>query len=133
MTRAMIALLLLTATALLALPSTEAADSTRRSGITIAVEEAEGRLVFEEMGPWTGEVASAVTRREVRLEPDLEITLVRRDPDGTGADGWRGGFEETPIAVSAVRPGDYITVETRRREGDLVAARIQVIRFEPRG
>jgi hypothetical protein len=111
----------------LALPlAAPATEPTRHSGTVVAVDEARGTLLIEELGPWTGDLESTSVRREVRLAPDLEVTLVRRDPDGTGAKGWRGGFSETPIPRSQLRSGDYATVEARRRGADLVTNSIQV-------
>ena len=69
-----------------------------------------------------------MVRREVRLDPMAEATLVTRDPDGTGSNGWRGGFTETPIALSELRAGDYVTIETIRQDGGLVAGSIEVLR-----
>jgi hypothetical protein len=130
MMRATIVLVTLT---VLALPlAVNATSSVRHSGTVVSIDEARGSLVLEELGPWTGSLESTAVRREVRLEADLEVTLVRRDPDGTGADGWRGGFAQTAIARSELRPGDYVTVETHRRGALLVASSIQVVRPEAR-
>jgi len=105
-----------------------AADLQRHSGILVAIEDSRGLLKLEEMGPWTGELESTIIRRELRLAPNFEVKLIKRDPAGTGEDGWRGGFAETPIAVSALRTGDYITVSTRRRGDDVVVELIEVVR-----
>jgi hypothetical protein len=114
---------------LLMLPTAAgAAGSGRHSGTVVAVDEARGILVLEELGPWTGNLDTTMVRREVRLDPGAKTTLVRRDPDGTGANGWRGGFTETSIAPWELRVGDYVTIETIRRGEDLVAASIEVLR-----
>ena len=114
---------------LLTLPiPTRAAGSARHSGTVVGVDEARGVLVLEELGLWTGSLDTTLVRREVRLDPMARATLVTRDPGGTGANGWRGGFTETSIALSALRAGDYVTIETIRQDGDLVAGSIEVLR-----
>ncbi len=123
-------IILFTLTFLLLPRPVGAADLLRHSGTLVAIEDARGLLKLEEMGPWTGELESTITRRELRLAPDLEVKLIKRDHDGTGEDGWRGGFAVTPIAVSALRTGDYITVGTRRRGDDVVVELIEVVRPE---
>ncbi|HEX7787109.1 MAG TPA: hypothetical protein VF653_12900 [Methylomirabilota bacterium] len=114
---------------LLMLPTpARAVGPARHSGTVVAVDTARGVLALEELGPWTGSLDTTVVRREVRLDPMAEATLVTRDPDGTGSNGWRGGFTETPIALSELRAGDYVTIETIRQDGGLVAGSIEVLR-----
>lgn len=122
--------ILVTAPALMLPSRASAADSARYSGTLVSVDEASGLLVLEVMGPWTGEVESTVTRRELRLGSDPEVRLLRRDPEGTNAGGWRGGFAESPITLSAIRPGDYVTVQTGARG---VVGSIEVVRPEGLG
>jgi hypothetical protein len=129
MTRTTIVLFTLTFL-LLPLPVGAADLQQRHSGILVAIEDARGLLRLEEMGPWTGELESTITRRELHLAPGLEVKLIKRDPDGTGEDGWRGGFADTPTTVSALRTGDDITVSTRRRGDDVVVELIEVVRPE---
>jgi hypothetical protein len=107
-----------------------AVDLQRYSGILVAVDESRGALRLEETGPWTGKLKSTVTEKELLLAPDLEVKLIKRDPDGTGDDGWRGGFAATPLGISALRTGDYITVGTHRRGDDAIVELIEVVRPE---
>ncbi len=110
-----------------------AADLQRHSGTVVAIEGTRGILTIAEMGPWAPDRDSPVIDRELRLTPDLAVKLIERAPDGVGDDGWRGGFTETPITVSALQAGDYVTVGTRRRGGEVVVESIEVIRPEPAG
>lgn len=105
-----------------------AADPQRHSGTVVAIEGTRGILTLEEMGPWVPDREAPVTNRQMHLTPDLAVKLIERAPDGVGDDGWRGGFVETRIAVSALRTGDYVTVEARRRGGEVVVESIEVIR-----
>jgi hypothetical protein len=111
----------------------KAADLQRHSGVLVAIEGARGLLRLDEMGPWTGNLKSSVTRRELPLAPNLEVKLIKRDPDGIGENGWRGGFAETPTTVSALRTGDYITVSARPRGDGVVVELIEVVRPEVGG
>ncbi len=95
-------------------PALPAAGEARHSGQVLAVGD--DVLVLQEIVAWTGPGAGFVTRR-LRLTPDTSIQLVRR-AETIDPDRWPVVFDEQPLAADAIRRGDFVTVTTRRAQGD---------------
>jgi hypothetical protein len=102
----------------------EGAD-TRHSGRVLAVDPSTRTLRIEEMKAWTGPGTGAV-ELSLRLASDAQLLSVARAP-GASLAGWLNAWREAPIALDAVRPGDFVTVTTSGR-GDV--ATLQLVRPE---
>jgi hypothetical protein len=96
----------------------------RRGGTVVAVDEQ--ALTIEEMGPWTG-TSTRPTRTSITMTSETRIALVERS-HGTSAQDQQGSFRASPLARSALRVGDYVTVTTQSAEGRHVATSITVVR-----
>lgn len=46
--------------------------------------------------------------------------------------GWPGGYVEAPLAVSEIRPGDFVSVTVARHDGRITARSIDVVRSTER-
>ena len=110
-------------------PATFAAEPSRHTGTVVAVQPDHGTLVLAEMGPWTGP-ASRPTRLSFTLTPDTLVTLATRGKAGPSAE-WPGGFTESTIAITDVRPGDFATVIADSQQGHLIARSVVVVRSTP--
>jgi hypothetical protein len=99
----------------------------RHSGTIVDVGRDTRQFTMEEMLAWTGP-GTGVVERTVILTPRTSIQLVTRfeDPDRPSLTG----FKESPLAPSDLRPGDFVTVTTDRREGPLMAVSMEVVRPE---
>lgn len=116
------------ATAGLLLTSTAyAATQVKHSGMIVATSPNGRTITVEEMGPWTGP-GSGLVRRSVRLTPQTKVVLVSRSNEPTPG-GWPGGFREVLSSPSELRPGDYVTVATESRGGELIPRSIAVSRL----
>lgn len=89
------------------------AATARHSGRVVAVDPATRTLVVEEFA-----AAGQVRRLTVRLPPEARVVLSTRLPDAEITD-LRYPFKDTPIQLSEIRPGDFVTVEL---EGDKAQA-----------
>lgn len=126
----MLRILLTLAVAGLWLPAlAQATDEARHTGIVVAVQADRRGITLEEIGPWTGPTRGQV-RRSVALTPETTVVVVTR-AERVPAGGWPGGFGETPAAPSHVKPGDYVTVTARSRDGQLIARSLEVLRPTP--
>jgi hypothetical protein len=108
----------LTLAALLGLASGAVAGETRESGTIVAVRP--DVVTLEVMGSWNGP-GTGLARRQVRLAPDTHVRLVKRVDDVHKA-AWPNDFEVTPLAVSALRPGDFVTVTLADAASNVAAA-----------
>jgi len=98
----------------------------RYSGSIVAVNPAKHTVTLEEVGPWTSQ-HSTLVKRSVEIGPSTRFELVTR-AKATGADGWNGGFTESSLDPSAVRPGDYATVTIERAGHQRNAVSVQIVR-----
>ena len=110
-----------------AVPALAGAGDTRHSGRVLAVDPAAGTLRIEEMRAWTGPNTGLVDL-PLRLAPDAKVRMVSRAATVDPA-RWPNVWEERPIAVDALKPGDFVTVTTSER--DEVAVAVDVVRGEP--
>jgi hypothetical protein len=117
------------AAGLLATPLAQAAGDARHTGIVVAVQADHGGITVEEIGPWTGPARGHV-RRSVAVTPETTVLVVTR-AEKAPAGGWPGGFSQTPLAPSEIKPGDYVTVTTARRNGTLIARSLELLRPTP--
>jgi hypothetical protein len=103
-----------------------AAGAETHSGSVGAVDLERHTLTVEEMGPWRGP-ASRPASRSIRFTPETVVTLVQRSTTPP-PEGWPGGYVEAPLAVSEIRPGDFVSVTVARHEGRITARSIDVVR-----
>jgi len=122
-----LAVLMLGCALVTAAPALVGAGDTRHPGRLLAIDPAAGTLRIEEMRAWTGPDTGTVDL-PLRLAPNATIRMVSRaatvDPTR-----WPNAWEERPIALNALRPGDFVTVTTGER-GE-VALALDVVRPEP--
>jgi len=103
-----------------------AANMAKYSGSIVAVNPAKHTVTLEEVGPWTSQ-HSTLVKRSVEIGPSTRFELVTR-AKATGADGWNGGFTESSLDPSAVRPGDYATATIERAGHQRNAVSVQIVR-----
>ena len=103
-----------------------AANMAKYSGSIVAVNPAKHTVTLEEVGPWTSQ-HSTLVKRSVEIGPSTRFELGTR-AKATGADGWNGGFTESSLDPSAVRPGDYATVTIERAGLQRNAVSVQIVR-----
>ena len=100
-------------------PADAPADAKDRHSGTILKVDVPGRMVVVE------ELGLAGVRRElrVRVAPDARIVMSERVDDTTATDP---PFRDTPIELQALRPGDFIVVESAPVEGAQLARAVTV-------
>jgi hypothetical protein len=103
-----------------------ASDPSLHSGSIASMDLATHTLRLEEMGPWRGSGTKPVTR-SIDFGSDTKFELVTR-AKGANPLGWTGGFVESALAPSAVRPGDFATVTVEREGKRPEAATVEVVR-----
>jgi hypothetical protein len=108
----------LTLAALLGFASGAVAGQTRESGTVVAVRP--DAVTLEVMGSWNGP-GTGLERRQVRLTSDTHVRLVKRVADVDKA-AWPNDFAAAPLAVSALRPGDFVTVTLADATSNVAAA-----------
>lgn len=106
-----------------------AADVSSYSGRIVAIDTRAQKLVLEEMGLWMSEQTKPVTH-SLEFGPGTKFELVTR-AKGANPQGWIGGYVESAVAPSAVRPGDFATVTIDRDRKGREALRVQVV--QPKG
>jgi hypothetical protein len=122
------------ALALACLSLFSAADAAPRySGTIVAVDPAGSSITLTELGAGVPGGRNEVIPRVIGLSPGTTLLLATRAADGEET-GWRGGYTESPIAATDLKPGDFATVEAETRDGKLVAISVVVVRptAEPR-
>ena len=127
MTRLLLSAVLVLASSTVASPSlTSDASTSAHSGVIVSIDTAMHRLGLQEMGPWKSEATKPVTR-SIHFGPDTKFEIVTRT-QGADAQGWIGGYVESALAPSAVRPGDFATVTVERNHKGPEATTVQVVR-----
>lgn len=100
-------------------------EERRDSGTLVKVAPDGASIVLEEMGPWRGPGTGLVTR-SIHIPSRAPISLLAhtgRWDDRTATPGW----SSTALALSNLRPGDFVTVTLENgRRGEAVA--LQVVR-----
>lgn len=86
-------------------------------------------ITLEEIGPWSSKKPGLV-RRTIELTPATKIEQVARAKQAAPGQ-WPGGFAETRMTASDLRPGEYATVVTGMEHGRLVAREITLVRLIP--
>ena len=103
-----------------------AAGTETHSGDVEAVDLERHTVTLAEMGPWRAP-GTAPMRRSIHFTPETAVTLVRRSATPAPG-GWPGGYAESPLAITAVRPGDFVSVTVTRHDGRVTARSIEVVR-----
>lgn len=112
----------LVAAALWVVPAYAAA--AKHSGDLVRVKS--DALTVQEMGPWSPKRQITLTRT-FDLTPATKVELVTRAKTVAGG-AWAGGFAKSPLPVSDLKPGDYVTVTASKEGKKLIAESVQVIR-----
>jgi hypothetical protein len=107
----------------------QAGEGFKHTGLVVAVEADLGAITLEQIGPSTGSRPGHL-RRSIALTPETTVLVVTR-AEQAAAGGWPGGFSESPLARSDIKPGDYVTVTAESRNGKLVARSVEVLRPTP--
>jgi hypothetical protein len=80
------------------------------------------------LAPWSG--PDAQPKPHVIMVPsDTPVMLFARTD--IGADGWRDGYAQKALEPSDLRAGDYANVSMQRKDGRLIAEKIEVVRPGP--
>ena len=95
---------------LLLLTATAAAAVERHSGHVIAVDPAAGTITMQEFVEGVG-VETRAVERTLRVAPSVSVELLRPAPR-RDVNEWRDAWQAEPFALTALRPGDFITVIT---------------------
>jgi hypothetical protein len=105
--------------------SPDSAAERRDSGIVVKVEPDSASIVLEEMGPWRGPGTGLVTR-SIHIASRAPIRLITPTghwDDRTATPGW----SSTALALSSLRPGDFVTATLDNDRRDEAVA-LQVVR-----
>jgi hypothetical protein len=105
--------------------SPDSAEARRDSGIIVKVAPDSASIVLQEMGPWRGPGTGLVTR-SIHIASRAPIRLLAptgRWDDGTATPGW----SSTALALSSLRPGDFVTATLENGRLDEAVA-LQVVR-----
>jgi hypothetical protein len=105
----------------------------RYSGTIVAVDPAGSSITLNELGAGVPGGRNQEIPHVIGLSPGTKLLLATRAADSEET-GWRGGYTESPIAATDLKPGDFATVEAETRDGKLVAISVVVVRptAEPR-
>lgn len=117
------------AAAVLAIASVQPARAAmeRFSGTVLAVDTTRRAITVGEVGPWRIEAGQTViVPHTVHVSFTTEFFDVERRAEA-GAAGWPGGFVETPLGLSNVKVGDFVTVQAVLDNGSLVASKVWVL------
>jgi hypothetical protein len=107
-------------------PGRSGAEGDKYSGTVIAVDQAEGTIVVEGMGPWqTKNGVTQVQRRSIVITPSTEFVRLER-ATGPAPSGWVGDFVESRLAERQVSPGDWVTVTVTAEDERPTAVRVDV-------
>lgn len=97
--------LIIVAGVLAAIPGSVIA-AERHSGTVVSVDAAARTVAIEELG-----VAGHPVQLAVRVPRDARVVTSERLPDADIQDPTRP-FRDTPIALEAIRVGDFVTIES---------------------
>jgi hypothetical protein len=114
----------------LAVPGSAPAALARHSGTVVAVDEAAGTIVIEEMGPWRVKDGQTVIARFAAKANGSTAWVRARRAIGAGPSGWLGEFIEVPQDPWQVKPGDYVTIEVKRSGKGWMALRVTVAELD---
>lgn len=103
-----------------------ASDTSVHPGVIASIDLTTHTLRLEQMGPWRGEGTKPYTRSIV-LSPETKFERVTR-ARGPNPQGWIGGYVESPLAASAVRPGDFANVTLARDRQSPEATTVEIVR-----
>ena len=95
------------------------------SGRIADIQPAAATLVLEEMGPWK-RAGTRPTSLTLVVTPRTTVEMIHRS--AVSPAGWHGGYVGTPVHISALHRGDFVTVHVARRGRELVAASIDIVR-----
>ena len=127
MTRLLLSAALVLAGSSLAGPAFAADTSTSlHSGVIVSIDTTTHSLKLQEMGPWKSAATKPVTR-SIDFGRDTTFELVTR-ANGANPQGWIGGFVESALTATAVRPGDFATVTVEHDRKGPEAVMVQVVR-----
>jgi len=119
------ALLLSLAMLCLAMPGSAQA-AARHVGSVVAVDQATGTIVIEELGPWRVTGGQTVVAH-FTAKADASTAWARaRRASGAGPSGWLREFVVAPQGAWDVKPGDYVTIEVNRAGKSWMALRVTV-------
>jgi hypothetical protein len=94
------------------------AATTGYSGVVLSVDQSAGKIVVGDMGPRLKSGKSEIAKRIVHVTPSTAYVLVKRTA-GAAPGGWVGGYVETSLTGTDVKPGEWVTVsiegDTQRR------------------
>ena len=102
------------------------AAAARHSGTVVAVDQAAGTIVIEEIGPWRVKGGQTVITRFMAKADGSTAWLRARRASGAGPSGWLGEFVEAPQGAWQVKPGDYVTIEVKGTGKRWMALRVTV-------
>ena len=103
-----------------------ASDTSLHSGVIASSDLTTHNLRLEQMGPWRGEGTKPYTRSIV-LSPETKFEMVTR-AQGPNPQGWIGGYVESPLAASAVRPGDFANVTVAHDGKSPEATMVEIVK-----
>ena len=109
----------------LLLSAVEAAP--RYSGTIVAVDPGGRSITLNELGPGIPGGRNQEIRRVIELSAATTLLLATRAEESQDTE-WRGGYTESPIRVTDLKPGDYATVEAEAQNGSLRAISVVVVR-----
>jgi hypothetical protein len=113
----------------LALPTVvPSAASSKHSGVILTIAPGAATITMEEIGIGI-QSGNQVIRWVVELTPRTTIEMVAREAAAPAQ--WPGGYRGSPVGATALRAGDFATVEGEPRQDRLVASAITVIRPAP--
>jgi hypothetical protein len=101
-------------------------EPTKHSGRIVTTGPRATTIELEELG-----AQGRPLKRVIELQPDTKIALVARSTDAAPGQ-WPGDFRETPLAATELKPGEFATVTTARRDGRLSAVEITVVSPTPK-
>jgi len=96
---------------------------TKHVGVVVTASPT--HLTIDEMGPWLGP-----DTRPMRYVFQLTGTtkVARTERTQKGRDGWAWGFSEEQLRRTDLRPGDFVTVTTKRSGDNSVAISVLAVR-----
>jgi hypothetical protein len=103
-----------------------ASPPVKHSGEIVADDPVRHTVTLDELGPWSGPGTGDV-RRTVHVASGAPIDVIERTK-GVASSGWPDGYVSAQIPASDLRVGDFVTLATVRRDGQLVAVSADVVR-----
>ena len=96
---------------------------TKHVGVVVTASPT--HLTIDEMGPWLGRDTRPM-RYVFQLTGTTKVARTERTRDGR--DGWAWGFSEEQLRRTDLRPGDFVTVTTKRSGDNMVAISVLAVR-----